>query len=343
MGAKKELIKTYDIVNLLIAFFVFIILYLHHRVYVAIYDNFKNPSIFDIFLVRIAVGGFFFLSGYKLTKTKLADSFVEFWKNRILRIYPLYFFSLALFTFIVYPPSNNGLYPTISNFFIHALGLQVLFPNLFGNNYSTLYFVGLLFLYYFLFLIIKNRIKSADNFLIASMLIFTICFAINQVALKFSFLLFHILFFIYFYFFVFGMYFSHYETDAIEYINKRSNRFFLLVLSFVAAFIYLILLIEKNFQNSYYEILPILFATIPVYIFFLSSNIVFSKKIGKMLKKISYASFATYLFHRPIWTIMCYFWHDNFFGQWVYMTPIGVGIIFFISYGLQRGYDFILK
>ena len=128
-------IKRDASIYLLHTVFIFIILFLHHWGYTENYFKLVSKYNFILFLQKLSVGGFFFLSGYKMAKYKLADPVKNFIVNRFFRIYILYVISLVLFSFTAYPHLNNGDLPSIKNFLVHILCFQSILPDLFQKNY----------------------------------------------------------------------------------------------------------------------------------------------------------------------------------------------------------------
>lgn len=89
---------------------------------------------------------FVFLSGYCLGKNELVGqkSIKVFWKKRILRIYPLFVFSILLL-FLVFKYSGIKYVSNIKQLVLSLLGITCIYP-----PPSTLWFVIMLFDFYFL-------------------------------------------------------------------------------------------------------------------------------------------------------------------------------------------------
>jgi peptidoglycan/LPS O-acetylase OafA/YrhL len=343
-------------VNLLTSVLIILILYLHHTNY-TISLNLLDIKPLNTYLVRLSVGGFIFLSAYKLTKSKYSETTSIFLRNRFLRIYPLYAIALILYTFSVYPATHTGQPPSSANLMVHFLLLQTVFIDWFGPLYQTLYFVSLLFLYYLLFILTRKTLPKKQLFYLLTLTIFVCGLIIHIISNKLGIKIFSNLFFIYYYFFISGMIYGFYENKIDSYYKKLNNlsRNFLLVLFFISSIIYMIIL---NFLNknmlTYFEpeilcIPLILLVTIPLYISFLCLNIQAkdSKQcIVNIVNKIAYSSFCIFLFHRFIWTIMSFFWIDltkKTFTHWLLIVPIGFIAIFLFSYKIQGIWDLIIK
>lgn len=324
---KKEVFI--DPVELWTAIFILIVLYVHHAGYTSYYIFFNSP----IPLNYLAVGGFFFLSAYKLTKSKMKDSFTGFWKNRLIRIYPIYFIALILFTIFVYKSFNLG------NFIIHALALQILFPDLFGANYLTLYFIALLFMYYMIFSITKQYLNNLKKFLLISSLIFFVCLFVDWITSGLQ--IFEYRFFLYYPMFITGMIFSYYELQIKK--NKYFNNISSLLVSIIIFIIVYIIKVSLDITDIYFEITAN-FYLIPFFLFIISTN--FKKSninmINSFIKKLAYASFCIYLFHRPIWQFLGDIWYERSIAQWFFIMFFGFALIYTISYFIQSKYDFLI-
>lgn len=115
----------------------------------------------------VAMEGFFMLSGfvleYKYGKTKICSggdiSLCEFYKKRILAIYPLYFFILIVRKII-----SGGLFTLegLAVFPFELLGLSSSFDGTFGGGYGD-WFVSCMFFCYFCYPLLMKIIHEIDN------------------------------------------------------------------------------------------------------------------------------------------------------------------------------------
>ncbi|MFV9645986.1 MAG: hypothetical protein ACNYWU_09205, partial [Desulfobacterales bacterium] len=94
-------------VHLINALLISVVLYLHHGSYANNYFSLLNEYYIHYLLQKLAVGGFFFFSGVKLTISNLNYPASTFCKKRFFRIYILYFFALFIASFTSYPFLNN--------------------------------------------------------------------------------------------------------------------------------------------------------------------------------------------------------------------------------------------
>ena len=159
------------------------VLILHHPTYTLDYLSPIRKFYVHDFLQKFAVGGFIFLSGFKMAKSKASNTIKEFLINRFLKIYPLYLLALILFSFIVYPDFNNDIFPSWKNFVLHAFAFQSIFPDLFQANYHTIWFISIIFICYGFFLLLR---RFLDNLGIFFLLSFVICLAIPALRHLFS-------------------------------------------------------------------------------------------------------------------------------------------------------------
>jgi peptidoglycan/LPS O-acetylase OafA/YrhL len=141
---------------------------------------------FDPYLANMGLGLFIFMSGYLLYyHNNSIDSFkdiISFYKKRLLRIFPLYWAALATFTivfFVFAPKLNSGfVFPnaenvfSFSNILMHALGLQILLAPAYVSPMLTLYFIGLIIIFYIIYPFIIMLSKDSKGLLIISSIIF---------------------------------------------------------------------------------------------------------------------------------------------------------------------------
>lgn len=169
---------------------------------------------FDPYFANMGLGLFIFMSGYLLyynnhSINSLQNVF-DFYKKRLLRIYPLYWAALATFVlvfFVFASRLNSGfVYPnsetvfSFSNVLVHALGLQILLAPAYASPMLTLYFIGLIVIFYAIYPFIIMYSKSTKHLLLVSFIVYFGFFIISRV--------FNIIdhrFFMFFLVFVFGI------------------------------------------------------------------------------------------------------------------------------------------
>lgn len=314
-------------VNLLTSLFVIGVLFLHHSSYTSKY--LAVPSEIGNIIVYFCIGGFVYISAFKLTRAKLNSTFLIFWLSRIIRIIPLYTVALMGFYILYYNGSNP------INIFFHILGLKAIFPELLGPTYIAMYFVAILLAYYLFFSITKQLLSKRRVFILCSAFTYL---AILGVRMYFEsdYKIFHNAFVIYFPFFVAGM------LTATKKSREEHYLFIRCILISIPSIVFLSLILHfMDASKGIGFLSTALFAAtamIPLHV--LAVQIRFQNKtLVTVAKHIAYASFSMYLFHRIIWYGMALLYNSHTILQWFYIVVIGTPAIFCISYGIQYGYD----
>ena len=267
------------------------VLYLHHSDYTADYLMVFRPFGLGYFYQKLAVGGFFFLSGYKLTNSKSLDSIRGFITNRIFRIYFLYLCAIVVFSFTGYPYFNQQLFPSMPNVILHILCLQAILPNYYGNIYHVFWFISILFLCYSFFLATRGIIHK-KSFWITLSLILTGIFIIHQLSNNTVFIL-DIT--IYLVFFALGMAFSK-NVDRINNLNEIS-----LFITSCSGLLLLLFFRNRIYTNTWHDNLVlyilVVISTLPLFILFfkIAPKLFLPPAIIKTMRFISYSSFCVFL------------------------------------------------
>lgn len=338
MSLNNQSTHSLSVTEILTCFFVGMVLFVHHDHYTVYYLGWLEKFLpLQEMVAYVAVGGFIFLSGYKLTKSKIGDTFTQFFKNRFMRIYPLFFLALITFTIVLGP------FDPI-NFVVHALFLQGITPQLVTTNYATLWFVPLIFLLYGTFHFLKKYISLPAVFLRHAIMIFSILFITNQVSAFLGFEILTASYFKYYFIFIAGVFFSYYETTITH--SPLARHFKWLGLLLCAP----LLLITLHSNNPLMELISTLLqnvAAITLYLLLFSSNYSWrlsgAPGLKKIMTKISFASFCIFLFHRPVWSIMTSLWPTKDLPQWLYIIILGVPLIVMCGYGIQYGYNKLIN
>jgi peptidoglycan/LPS O-acetylase OafA/YrhL len=169
---------------------------------------------FDPYFANMGLGLFIFMSGYLLYYNNHSinslENVFDFYKKRLLRIYPLYWAALFVFVmvfFIFAPRLDSGfVFPDSENVFslynvlIHALGLQILLAPAYATPMLTLYFVGLIVIFYAIYPFIIMYSKSTKQLLISSFFVYAGFFLISK-----TFSIIDHRFFMFFLIFMFGV------------------------------------------------------------------------------------------------------------------------------------------
>jgi peptidoglycan/LPS O-acetylase OafA/YrhL len=140
---------------------------------------------FDPYFANMGLGLFIFMSGYLLYYNNHSinsfQNIISFYKKRLLRIFPLYWAALAVFilVFSVFSSKLNSgfIFPNaqsafdVSNILVHILGLQILLAP-YASPMLTLYFVGLIIIFYAIYPFIIMISKDEKSLLFVSFMIF---------------------------------------------------------------------------------------------------------------------------------------------------------------------------
>ncbi|KKG29202.1 acyltransferase family protein [Methanosarcina mazei] len=265
-------------------------------------DSFTNLTIFNKLAGIFAFFGlsiFFFISGFlmcsnnRFTTVKDINSFL---KNRVAKIYPLYFFSII----IIYAMNKIGLNIPYSNdiaankllLLLNILGLQGLISE--NYNLSVWWFVGVILLYYFLFSIILLYSKSVRSLLIFSFLMgFILLFLRNE------FNLIHTNVFNYYFIFIAGILSSTAESlTSLKKITLYYSIFLLTLLLISYAGIDTNTLADISKRDIIFLISAFIFT-------FFKINFSFNRrfKFSFLVDKLADSSYSIYLFHILILTL----------------------------------------
>jgi peptidoglycan/LPS O-acetylase OafA/YrhL len=292
-------------------------------------------------------GMFFFMSGFLLfRRNKNLTSWGEikgFFARRFTRVYPLYWvvligvpLSIAFFTSDFSTLTASGYFPTLLNYSINILGLQILFPDY--TLIPAIWFVGLIVLFYLIYPVIIHSPTNLRKMIIASLAVY-LAFLIIHFALGIV----DDRFFIYYFMFLTGIIFEYLAFFEM----KPTPGFMVLLLSFTASCIgiYVLHLLEMiNFSST---------TNFFIFNIFINDAIVISgiillyygiqihpiKNLVKSNKEIFYkiamASYAIYLFQFYLLEIMAGFFSFISIStvlQAVLLIVVGIPFVFFISY-----------
>ena len=337
--ARQTDITTVEFLNSL---FITTILYLHHSMYTAYHIKLLPEWDLNLYLQKLAVGGFFFLSGLKMTQSKSETSFTSFISNRFFRIYVLYVMAVISYSIIVFPYLNWGRFPDLKNVIVHALGIQSVIPGLFGKGYLTLWFISFLFLCYAFFLISRKTVQNSLKFLTVLGISILFITAVHYLGKQIGMAIFRPDISIFLVYFGLGMLFAV-NRQTFE----RINRFLLLLLIVVGLVGALYFLSHKS---------QIKLQGFVTFLFYLTSHMAFyllmfkklstyqpSKQMKALLKYTSYASFCVFLFHRPVWSVMNLVWFKTSLLHALYIIVFSPICIFIGCHRLQTEYDKLVK
>ena len=300
-----------------LAIILIVVCHLHYYVNMGHYQNLL--IIISRITAFIGLSLFFFVSGFSLyynyDQIRSLKEVINFYFKRAIRIYPLFWVSISIFS--IWNILYNGylLKPTITYFalLISVLGLQGLV-----TIHTMGWFIGIILLYYFLYPMFI-RSKNIINIFFASTIILSIF-----IFLHFEFDMILKNFFVYYYTFILGIIicwlklnytlkkphlpdFSH-DLDLKKWIYN------LIILTITGV---ILLLIDPKFQQvanfsydkshsiSVFMLLPLIlliYFGIKIMVDYISRNYneFFKSKTYGLIKKISFATYAIFIFHSMI-------------------------------------------
>ncbi len=331
--------------------------------------------------IHVAMGSLVFVSGFGLYLNKNNRSINNtkklfgFFKKRFLRIFPLYWIALILFI-IFFGYWDQGFF----YIFAHILGIQMIVAPAYGWAIWTLWFIGIIVIYYLIFIILSAT--GSIKRIIPTALIILFMFAIINIYTG----LFEYRFFYYYLLFILGIvsaniYTSSQYTQVKEFLTKKPKYLPIIVGFGTAALSIVIYLLLTQYCFSYFnseygttflfQILDLQPSIIEcavavlltdliilVYIIFIISlSYAFIKsfklllpriKIDKAFSIVAYSTFCVYLFHRIFLIIYTSILSeglniDIFARENLYLVLLFVPFIFLFSYFIQKAYDKIIK
>jgi len=295
----------------------YIVGFWHLSDYTAYLSINKNQILSDTTLITLSI--FVLISGFLLGKTnKQPVKFLTFLKKRLFRIYPLYALAVIIFYFF----SINDLLISIKSLFFISMFI--------GPAPFTLWFITMIMIFYLLtpFLIsLSNKIINYFLFvLLISLLFFILIFFFKNIDYRIVF---------YFPIFCLGIFCA---TQGIK--TKFINLYSALALFLIG------ILLESISINSWlitqFLKLPVIISSSYI-ILYISITYEYKFKSISIINTIGYSSFSIYLFHRPIYTTLIYlFFPNNKELQFLYLLFVCFPIICFISWLLQKSYDYLV-
>jgi peptidoglycan/LPS O-acetylase OafA/YrhL len=166
----------------------------------------------SVYLFLFGLSLFFFISGFVLYYShdgiETAADMLAFWKKRVTRIYPLYW--LALVSFFVlenYHIGTNVIDVSFSGMLIQLSGLESLLAPRFINPVFTLWFVGVILIFYLTYPLIAYRSRDGAHLVLASFAVL-----LPFVVMRLAFDIIDFRFFLYYGIFVAGILTSKYRV-----------------------------------------------------------------------------------------------------------------------------------
>lgn len=283
------------------------------------------------------LGLFIFISGYLSNLKGRSFSGVhtikEYALSKIVKIFPLYYLALIAFYYIydIKEPMRVA---------VHILGLQLVFTSQLIQPAPTLWFIGLIVIYYATYIFVRAEKVDALIKVLVLTLFPIIVLAVNRV--------FHLMdlrIVLYYGIFLLGLYSARH--DIFRKISWAQT-----IIAMVVFTGFLIIYGDYAFATNPLSTLSSYFIVNVLMFLFIDlaykSCLFFSEriKLKRLVEIISYSSFCMFLFHRPVWSLM----HDVLSGMHLenegimamILLAIGIPIIVAISYSVQRLYDKIV-
>lgn len=329
------------------------------------YDEFMNSKSLLLslkpYFALFSMAVFFFISGYAIHMNNdhinTIKDVITFYRKRIARILPLYWLAVILF-FIMYVPLQlaqffQGDYFDFSlkSVVVHLFGLQ----SFYGHFFPAMWFIGIILVYYIVYPFILKFGK--DNTL-------AIVFA-SFITILALFVLTHPLGIIkdndlYFYFIIFMAGSLAHKTDLMYSSSHKKYIRFVPIVTLLLLFVYIWIYNGVNvtlqdfsvrnfiFYCMYFILKTILSVLIAISLYGLAmkSVTILNKSAIGVITKISYGSYATYLFHEQLFVVL-------FLAlSWISLAGIdrdiviallGIPSALVMGYFVQKAYDYFNK
>jgi peptidoglycan/LPS O-acetylase OafA/YrhL len=276
-------------------------------------------------LTLCALSIFVYMSGFLLTSKYGSVNTIKdlntFLIKRLFRIYPLYLSALVLFFL-------TGLI-TYMKAFLAAIFFMDVILNI---PITTLWFISMIFVYYLLIPIISYHYSKKKSLLIVVLFI-AFCAAIH---IRFNRIDMSLISF--FPSFILG-FFSARHSVIIKLIKTKT--FAVTSLLYIATTIYLSYTIESAWTK---EVLRFIVAPLSISPLIVFSELLASKTDLGIIRKLSYASFCMYLYHRVVYCLILRIYHpETNILTILYLMCIGLPSIYFISKLVQSKFDCFLE
>ena len=329
---RQERIYELDILRSLALF----LLFLHHGGLYGVKVLQKSIKFLQPYIGYFIVGAFIFLAGYlsavTIKKYPKPDRF-RYLKSRFLRIHPPYLVALALFILLLEVQVD------LRELIIHIFGLQILLAPLVGTPIFTLWFVGMILMFFYQFFFFQLTFESTSGLILSIIMILAGSLILNN-----WFQLFEYRYFIFFPIFAIGI-----LCERINILPVLLTSRYMLIDRFI---IFILGTIFMALANSRTGTSITFISVLGTNVFILTSIMlvlglakkVVDTKIGlNLFSLISVSSYFAFLFHRPIWKILTSFMnfrsHNLLF---LYTVIVGTPIVIIVSYYSQKAYNHML-
>ena len=295
-------------------------------------------SIFRKFSKFFGLGLFIFISGYlsNLKGRDFADTraIKKYILQKFIKIFPLYYLALILFSYFY-----NITEPL--RLTTHILGLQLIFASPLVKPTPTLWFIGLILIYYVIYVFIKaEKVGDFTKVLVLAL------FPLAVVAVNKIFNVMDLRLVLYYGVFLLGLYSGRYD------IFKKIS-WLQLIIAASSFTVFLLVYDDYKFAITPFSSLSSFVLINILMVLFIGATykscLYFADKIKpkRLVEVVSYSSFCMFLFHRPVWS-----WMHDVLGEMnivdnegmmaLVLAAIGIPVIVALSYSIQHLYDRIV-
>lgn len=298
----------------------YIVGFWHLMNYTSLFRGYSN--LLTLRLTVIVLGLFIFLSGYLLNTRGMEpglQGLKNFYIKRFLRIFPLYL--LAIVWFFLFHLSDGTT----------LLKAGLLISMFYGPPPPTLWFITMIMVFYIIAPLLISSSRQGLRFWLTAGAMFAVMAGISLISPSNDPRI-----LIYFPAFVGGVYVA---TLRLAY----PRALFAVTVAGFALAVALSLSVENFPEHSYFSIPLACFA--PMLIFLLSAGCERHLPRLKFFSLISFAGFAMYLFHRPIYLFMKWLYLrlpavvDADLQIMLYLFLVCLPLVTLISWLIQHGYD----
>lgn len=272
-------------------------------------------------MITVVMGTFTFSSGYLLFPKAAHESPLAFYRNRVIRIYPLFLLAVACF-YVSGLESPERLIKAVFLTSMYALPLPM-----------TLWYIVMLLQFYILAPFLARFCTTAPRFVltVAAFIGLHLCLGFFGVPFSPRILL-------HFPAFTWGLLLRRRMQGASG--RMHAGLWTLLVAASAASIAMAMDPIQVPFLRFISDV-P-LTAIIPTFLLLFLSQWRMSA-MARILAPVAYAMYTMYLFHRVLYRILTIlYFPEGQLWQVFYLACICVPVIFVVSYGMQRLYDFFI-
>ncbi len=280
------------------------------------YTEVGHSSVFMVYFTDVVLALFVFVSGFLVgRKSRRQPGATAFYKNRLLRIYPLYALAVVIFYLC---GINDGWVSAKA-----LIGISMYYQ----PAPLTLWFITMLLLFYLVTPALVALVNKLPAYLLVTAALFGATLAIkvitNTVDLRLL---------LYFPCFCLGVFCANHG------LRNRLINLKIALPGLLAA----LLLVWVNFDIETLNMLKrIPLVALGAYlIFYVAATNEQRFRESTVVSLLAYSSFAMYLFHRPILNgVQAAWFPDAGWLQVVYLASVGLCLVVLISWSLQKLYD----